>query len=74
MGELIIKRSATERLIIAKTLLESVLQDMPSGELIQCKDCKFHRYQDGIPYCIQNRSWGWDNDDYCSRAERRNDG
>ena len=29
---LISKRSATERLIIAKTLLESVLQDMPAAE------------------------------------------
>lgn len=29
---LISKRSATERLIIAKTLLESVLQDMPTAE------------------------------------------
>lgn len=32
MGELISKRSTTERLIIAKTLLESVLQDMPTAE------------------------------------------
>lgn len=32
MGDLIRKRSATERLIIAKTLLESVLQDMPTAE------------------------------------------
>lgn len=29
---MISKRSATERLIIAKTLLESVLQDMPSAQ------------------------------------------
>ena len=32
MSDLISKRSATERLIIAKTLLESVLQDMPAAE------------------------------------------
>ena len=30
--DLIRKRSATERLIIAKTLLESILQDMPTAE------------------------------------------
>lgn len=32
MDDLISKRSATERLIIAKTLLETVLQDMPTAE------------------------------------------
>lgn len=32
MDDLISRRSATERLIIAKTLLESVLQDMPTAE------------------------------------------
>lgn len=32
MSDHISKRSATERLIIAKTLLESVLQDMPTAE------------------------------------------
>ena len=44
--DLVRKRSATERLIIAKTLLESILQDMPAaeiGDLIRCRDCKhFH--------------------------------
>lgn len=32
MSDLISKRSATERLIIAKTLLESVLQNMSTAE------------------------------------------
>ena len=32
MDDLISKRSATERMIIAKTLLESVLEDMPTAE------------------------------------------
>lgn len=32
MDDLISKRSATERLIIAKTLLDSVLEDMPTAE------------------------------------------
>ena len=40
--DLISKRSAHERLIIAKTLLETVLQDMPTAEpeIIRCKECK----------------------------------
>ena len=54
MNDLIRKRSATERLIIAKTLLESILQDMPTAEprkgkwivhdwtgLIVCDQCGF---------------------------------
>jgi len=49
MDNLISKRSATERLIIAKTLLESVLQDMPTaeprrGKWIICSDGYY-------PYC-----------------------
>ncbi len=32
MDDLISKRSAVERLIIARTLLDSVLQDMPTSE------------------------------------------
>lgn len=32
MDDLIRKRSATDRMIIAKTLLESILQDMPTAE------------------------------------------
>lgn len=32
MDDLIRKRSATDRMIIAMTLLESILQDMPTAE------------------------------------------
>ena len=72
--DLISKRSAHERLIIAKTLLETVLQDMPTAEpeIIRCKDCIFHNYKDGIPYCENiDYGYGWKDDDFCSYAERR---
>lgn len=75
MGDLISKRSATERLIIAKTLLESVLQDMPTAEpeLIRCKDCKFtdgdEPIADGRYWCVLHESFMY----FCSDAERGTD-
>ena len=39
-------------------------------EIVRCKDCIHHHYQDGIPYCDQSY-WGWKDDDYCSRGERK---
>lgn len=81
-AEAIKKRSPQERLIIAKTLIESVLDELPSAqpEIIRCKDCKY--YERDI-----KRSWGtyngcgvWTDDgneievnpyDFCSYAERR---
>lgn len=42
-------------------------------ELIRCKDCKYHhRDSKGIPYCANiDYGYGWKDEDYCSRAERR---
>lgn len=81
MGELISKRSTTERLIIAKTLLESVLQDMPTAEpeIIRCKDCKHWTTNIGDSelrdnYCneaMHGFYYRCSGDDFCSRAERR---
>ena len=41
-----------------------------AGELVRCKDCKHHHYQDGIPYC-DKYYWGWKDDDFCSYGERK---
>ena len=45
-------------------------------ELIRCKDCIHHHYENGkIPYCDNiDYGYGWEDDDYCSQAERRTDG
>ena len=41
-------------------------------EIIRCKDCCHHHYEHEIPYCDQiNYGYGWKDDDFCSRAERR---
>ena len=58
--------------------LIGIFQRMPSAQpkSIQCKDCKYHRYDNNkIPYCINiDYGYGWKDDDFCSRAERREDG
>lgn len=71
---LISKRSATERLIIAKTLLESVLQDMPTAkpELIRCKDCKWFG-EIGCAIGVVDDTDKPTENDFCSFAERRSD-
>ena len=48
---------------------------MLKPEIIQCKDCVHHHYEKGhIPYCDNiDYGYGWEDDDYCSKAERRND-
>lgn len=44
-----------------------------TGEIIRCKDCKHHFYDnDGIPYCDNiDYGYGWKDEDYCSKAERK---
>ncbi|MBR3278878.1 MAG: hypothetical protein IKG01_08305 [Lachnospiraceae bacterium] len=79
MDDLISKRSATERMIIAKTLLESILTDMPTAEpeIIRCRECK-HNYVDGdnvrFNVCELMHNKVQSDDWYCADAERRTDG
>ena len=42
-------------------------------EIIRCRECKWHRFdKDNIPYCYNiDYGYGWKDDDFCSRAERR---
>lgn len=48
------------------------------GELIRCRDCKYYRIDcDDNHYCSRidagysDAMYGWKDDDYCSRAEKR---
>lgn len=54
-----------------------ILKDLPSAqpEIIHCRECKWHRFdKDNIPYCYNiDYGYGWKDDDFCSRAERRED-
>ena len=41
-------------------------------ELVRCKDCKHHHYQRDIPYCDRiDYGYGWQDNDFCSRGERK---
>lgn len=66
-------------MIIAKTLLESILTDMPTAEpeIIRCRECK-HNYVDGdnvrFNVCELMHNKVQSDDWYCADAERRTDG
>ena len=50
------------------------IKDLPSAqpEIIRCKDCKYHHYEGDIPYCANiDYGYGWKDNDFCSKAERR---
>ena len=57
---------------------QSILENLPSAqsEIIHCRECKWHRFdKDNIPYCYNiDYGYGWKDDDFCSRAERREEG
>ena len=44
-------------------------------EITRCKDCKYYKLgYDGIRYCFKHDDdILWDDDDFCSKAERRTD-
>ena len=49
----------------------------PGGNpgIIHCKDCKkFVKDHFNIPYCYRDPGCKWNENDYCSKAESRNDG
>lgn len=58
-------------------LIESFIDDVEEllsaePEIIRCKGCKHHHYEKDIPYCDRiDYGYGWKDNDYCSRAERR---
>ena len=53
------------------------LMDLPSvqPEIIHCLECKHHHYDSkDIPYCDRiDYGYGWNENDFCSRGERRTD-
>ena len=55
------------------------LKRLPSAqpEIIYCRDCKYYCHEDyGLPYCnrITTGFYAIDLDDFCSKAERKEDG
>ena len=55
---------------IVTALLQKHDEDV--AQIVRCKYCKHHRYDRDIPYCDRiDYGYGWKDDDFCSRAERR---
>jgi ribosomal protein L37E len=51
-----------------------VIKSLPSAqpEVIHCRECGHHHYEKDIPYCDRiDYGYGWKDNDFCSRAERR---
>lgn len=58
-------------------VLNQILTDIKNAptvdavEVIRCKDCKHHGEQYGTGCCMKDGCYGWYDEDYCSRAERK---
>lgn len=84
--DLIDRQAALEAIgrAVTKEVARWSVEDLPSTDLIRCKDCKFW-----VVHTLFDRSQGWcerlcdefdkslargtEEDDFCSRAERRTD-
>ena len=63
-------------------LCEKAVMNQPSTqpEIIRCKDCKHYQFADNRAFGMPVKMCEWfgfedvDDNDFCSRAERRNDG
>lgn len=56
--------------------LEAKLNRLPTVDavpVVRCRDCKHHHFdKDGIPYCDGiDYGYGWKDDEFCSRWERK---
>ena len=56
----------------------NIIDEQPTAdvvEIVRCKDCKHYKFgSDEIRYCFMNDSDHlWQDDDYCSYGERRED-
>jgi len=58
-------------------LCEGAVRNQPSAqpEVIHCRECRHHHYESkDIPYCDRiDYGYGWKDNDFCSKAERRTD-
>ena len=63
--------------------IDEILSEMPAAdvvEVVRCKDCKHYQFADNRAFGMPVKMCEWfgfedvDDDDFCSRAERRTDG
>lgn len=68
-----------EKMRVAIEVIIQNIDDMPTVDavpVVRCRDCKHHHYEKHfdkrIPYCDRiNYGYGWQDNDYCSRGERK---
>lgn len=81
MSDLMSKGELFNKLATVQTLGEAygIIQGMPTVDavpVVRCRECKHHHYEKHfdkrIPYCDRiNYGYGWQDNDYCSRGERK---
>lgn len=49
--------------------------ELEERKLVTCRECVHHHYDsDRIPYCDNvDYGYGWEDDDYCSKGEKRDE-
>ena len=62
---------------VSRANVDSMLKYLPSvePEIVRCKDCMHWHKKGDLTYCDRiEYGYGFEADDFCSRAERRTDG
>ena len=62
----------------ARAMYQEAIKALEQPEITYCRDCKYHRYEHDktgdIPYCSNaDYGYGWKDNDFCSKGERRTD-
>ena len=59
--------------IITTTAHIKAIPSADAVEVVRCKDCRYHHYENGeIPYCERmDYGYGLKDDDFCSKGERK---
>ena len=74
MSDLISRQAAIDVVSDCGICMQQIL-DLPSAqtEIIRCRDCKYYKKgSDDVSYCCKHDDdILWQDDDYCSRGERR---
>lgn len=65
------KMNSVSEYIVRETGYPGAVKQEVVGELVRCKDCKWHK---GQYHCINTDTYGFDADDFCSAAERQEEG
>lgn len=49
-----------------------LLDDMPTVEIVRCKDCKYWEVDNDVGFCTRTEDC-WNADDFCSRGEKKDE-